>query len=1494
MPRHDRDESHRRTRSKSRRHHRRSRSQSRSRSRSRRYRTRSRSHGSDSAVKKTLGAIMSRLDAIEGSTTSASQTPLPPNHCPTPKHDDNTPSVAQVIADALVTFNQTKPQNYYVSNFDPSIHNFEAWCSEVERARSVNRWSELECLSRVAHCLKGDAKTWLNEWTTNDRSWSNFVKEFKSLCPRKHDFANILFEVMTTTSDKFPTYAEYARRSLLRLRVVQGLSEELMVQIVIRGITDAQVRAAAANADLTTENLVSFLAIYVKASRNKFDNRLPSSAIKKRNFDRSATKCFSCGQTGHLSFNCPRKQKPSEATPRITCNFCKKPGHKENDCFAKTRSNNQNANQRNVNLCTELSNALKNNDICTAVVQGIPVDVLIDSGALNVSLISSSVVKYFSGPRKQVNCVLKGISTTEIIAHESISLTVELSNIALDVDFVIVPSTYMNTPIIIGTDVLNRDGVTFIRTKHGQYLTHAPVTNKINSVVTIDKVNTPLQGPEYNLLMSVIDSFAPYLISGTASTTVKTGKMKINVTSDAPIAYHPYRLSYQEKLKVREIVGDLLDKNIIRESDSEYASPVILVKKKDGSDRMCVDFRALNRITVKDRYPLPLIEDHIDRLGGSKYFTSLDMASGFHQIPIDEPSIHKTGFVTPEGHYEYLKMPFGLCNSPTVYQRIINNTLRKFIEAGNVLVYIDDVLLLSMSVKEGINLLLDVLKTLTEAGFSINLKKCSFLTTEVEYLGRVISHGQVRPSPRKIDALVNAPVPANVKQVRQFLGLAGYFRRYIKDYATKTASISRLTKKDIKFQWGSEQEHVRQDLVKSLTSEPILAIFDPNLATELHTDASSVGYGAVLLQTHSGGNKRVVAYYSKVTQGAESRYHSYELETLAVVKALQHFRHYLIGVEFKIVTDCNALKATERKKDLLPRVARWWIYLQDYNFTIEYRKGQLMGHADYLSRNPLVAQVNYIDRPLNWAQMAQSADCETQDLIQKLRDGHLDSNRYTCQNDLLYYRFTPIGEEPRLLCFVPKGHRLSLLRIFHDEHEHIGSEKTLDLILKHFWFPGLRQFVIKYTSHCLICISRKRVPRAPLQPTTSWPKSEIPFNTVHADVLGPLPESNGFKFVFVLVDSFTKFCLLLPMYRQDTHELKRVFDNAVALFGVPKLLICDRGRMFEASSFTKWMTDIGCDIHYITPEMHQANGQAERYVRTVLNLIRVHNHIRNSSWSDALCKIQLVLNITKQKSTQLSALNLLIGTDATTPVIRSLIRDVAVENANPNREAWREICRERARVLLDKNRRQQDSYVNRNRRSPRVFKKDDHVFVIKYSQSTGKLDSGMRGPYRVTKTLPSDRYELKLLGGARGKTTQAAAQYMIPWKGEWCPESCAAFFDSEFYCVNMLQIYLVARVCCVPVYDCRGLHLVWSDVLTGLGGHGWRFIRARECAMRRVLDSGPADTSLYVYWTSVLQTHRCMCIGLRSCRHIAVCVLDFGLADTSLYVYWTPVLQTRY
>lgn len=1293
-----------------------------------------------------------------------------------------------------------RTHHYYVSNFDPSIHDVDAWFSEVDRAKLANKWDDRECLSRIGGCLKGDAKSWLSEWVSNDRSWTSFKEDFKPLCCKKIDSAGILFEVMSTSSDKYLTYAEYARRSLLRLRIVRGLSDELVTDIILRGISDPQVKAAAINAHLKPNDLVNYLSSFVKPSKssttdtrsnrqanlNKNNSQGRSQGFKKP-LRADTGKCYICGEKGHKQAACPKRSDTSQTqskpgkvgTKNMTCAYCKKQGHEVKNCFAKQRADAEPQNdKRNVNFCSAPLH--KRSDIVVGVIQGIPIDVLIDSGAIGVSLISSAVVNHFSCAKKPADCQIKGVGESVTQVDSYVTLTLELEGISLEVDLLVVPSKCMNAPIIVGTDVLNRDGVTYIRTKNSQRIVRDRSPLAVSAVESCGQptINTALTGNDLTKLQGILAEYAEHMITGTATSTVTTGCMRIKLNSNVPVNYRPYKMSHSEKLKVRDIVEDLLSKGIIRESESPYSSPVLLVKKKDGSDRMCVDYRALNKITVKDRYPLPLIDDHIDRLGKCKFFTTLDMATGFHQIRLDDDSVPLTGFVTSESHYEYVKMPYGLANAPIAYQRIISTTLRDFIKSGKVLVYIDDCLILSDTVDGGLHTLREVLSTLTQAGFSINLKKCSFMCTEIEYLGRVISNGEVRPSPDKVKALVNSRPPQNVKQVRQFLGLAGYFRKYIPNYSLKTACIANLTRKDVQFNWTSEQEDVRQKIIETLTSAPVLAIFDINLQTEVHTDASSLGYGAVLLQIHSDGSKRVVAYYSQVTKAAEPKYHSYELETLAVVKALRHFRHYLVGLKFTVVTDCNALKATQTKKDLLPRVARWWIYLQDFDFTIIYRKGAMLPHADYLSRNPCNS-VNNIDRPRNWAQIAQAGDEETRKLIQASERGELDSSRFLLRNEVLYYRYIPVGEDPRLLCYIPKGQRLSLLRIFHDEHCHIGIDKTLELILRHFWFPGLRAFVKKYIGHCITCIAHKRVPRAPLQPISSWTKPDVPFDTLHLDALGPLPESKGFKHVLLVVDAFTKYCVLTPIPRQDFDELSQVCRKVISLFGTPRLIVTDRGRMFESSGFKSWMQDLGVEVHHITPEMHHANGQVERYIRTVLNMLRIETSYKKLEWAERLWQIQLILNLTKQRSTQTSALNLLVGHENATPAIRTLVRDVIPEPRLSNREARREITRQRTAERLAENQAVMDARVNQGRRPPCVFQEGDLVFVIKYAQSTGKLDHGMRGPYRVVRVLPSDRYELRLMSGSYGKSTFAAAQYMVPWKGEWTPESCSAFFEGK-------------------------------------------------------------------------------------------------------------------
>ncbi|CAG9132461.1 unnamed protein product [Plutella xylostella] len=432
----------------------------------------------------------------------------------------------------------------------------------------------------------------------------------------------------------------------------------------------------------------------------------------------------------------------------------------------------------------------------------------------------------------------------------------------------------------------------------------------------------------------------------------KDTEIKIELNDNKPVVYRPYRLPNVERQVVRDMVNELLDTKIIQESTSDYASPVLLVKKKNGKYRLCIDYRSLNNKTVKERYPMPIIDEQISRLAGQKYFSALDLASGYYQVPVALESQHLTAFVTPDGQYEFKRMPFGLANAPAVFQRLINKVLgaARFTDA---LTYMDDVLIPSATVDEGLDKLRKILDIFSKANLTLNLEKCLFLSENLDYLGYEISVAGVRPGTKKIESVQQFPEPQNQHQVRQFYGLVSYFRKFIYNFASIAQPLSYLLKKDVPFRWQDDQKHAFESLKEKLSSRPILSIYDPNAKyTEVHTDASKHGLAGILLQKANDTDQmRVVAYYSRQTSPEEKHFHAYELETLAVVDSLKKFRVYLLGTPFKVITDCRALRTTLTKRDLIPRIARWWLQLQEFQYEIEYRPGTKMSHVDALSRN---------------------------------------------------------------------------------------------------------------------------------------------------------------------------------------------------------------------------------------------------------------------------------------------------------------------------------------------------------------------------------------------------------------------------------------------------------------------------------------------------------------------------------------------------------------
>ena len=430
-------------------------------------------------------------------------------------------------------------------------------------------------------------------------------------------------------------------------------------------------------------------------------------------------------------------------------------------------------------------------------------------------------------------------------------------------------------------------------------------------------------------------------------------KHQIKTTDETPIYTKSYRYPYIHKKEVESQINKMLDQNIIRPSNSPWSSPIWVVPKKmDASGkqkwRVVVDYRKLNEKTIDDKYPLPNITDLLDKLGRCQYFSTLDLASGFHQIQMNEEDIQKTAFSCENGHYEYLRMPFGLKNAPSTFQRVMDNILRG-IHNEKCAVYLDDVIIYSTSLDEHIQKLREIFQRFRDSNFKIQLDKSEFLKKEVAYLGHVVTPEGVKPNPDKIKAIKQYPIPNTTKQIKGFLGLLGYYRRFINNFAKLTKPLTKCLKKNAKIEHNDEFKSCFETCKNILINEPILQYPNFSRPFNLTTDASNVALGAVLSQGPIGKDLPV-AYASRTLNESEQNYSTIEKELLCIVWATKYFRPYLFGRKFNIITDHKPLQWLFSLKDPNSKLLRWRIKLEEFDYKILYKKGTLNTNADALSR----------------------------------------------------------------------------------------------------------------------------------------------------------------------------------------------------------------------------------------------------------------------------------------------------------------------------------------------------------------------------------------------------------------------------------------------------------------------------------------------------------------------------------------------------------------
>lgn len=1277
------------------------------------------------------------------------------------------------------------PQNVTVSNTSnttPKLLEFnpddldadiDGWCNVSDVIIKGKRLEGIELLVALTSALKGRAASCLTKLNLSELTWDavkeTLIARFAKPKLYQDHFDDILrFEIGVKES---------ASESALRLwnlieRIPKlEMSEEIITGFVISVLCQREtIIRRELNAHTITTRAQLFRILRGISLKRRFEGgeRLePDPKRPRLANDRFAGKCHYCGLTGHRQADCRKRRqddtgsgpsKPQESlfpsrlpekSQAVSCYACGKPGHLAPACPDKRRGDGKAV--QVVSLCEHRpsSGVLDTSS-------GERVSFLFDSGS-SCSLLKQSYSNVFPGTMCNDVVYLSGIGADNVKCTSQILSKVIIDKITITLLFHVVPDITITVPAIIGRDILEKgvcvnidnDNLSF----HFKEKTHVCDLTNEKSFTDID---TDLQGKDKEALLKLLNKYSGYFTEGVPTSRVKTGELKIELIDPHKIEQRcPYRLAPVEKQIVREKVDQLLAAGVIRESSSPFASPILLVKKKDNSDRMCVDYRGLNSNTRPEHYPLPRIEEQIDQLSGAKYFSSLDMASGFHQIPIHPESIEKTAFVTPEGQYEYLAMPFGLRNAPSVYQRCITKALHHL--KDKPLIYMDDVLCYSTDVTEGLKRLDQVLSALSQAGFSFNLRKCQFMKQDIDYLGYSIKSGEIRPNANKIQALVDSPQPKTATQVRQFLGLASYFRKFIPNFSHTAGPLYPLTKLKGPITWTAQHEKIRNYIVSVLTSEPVLTIFNPDLPVELHTDASSEGYGAILIQRQNN-LPHVVEYFSRRTSEIESRYHSYELETLAVVRAVEHFRHYLYGRRFQVYTDCNSLKASKSKVDLTPRVHRWWAYLQAYDFDIIYREGRSMEHADYFSRNlqphadaPKNASkpktVQYVELHQGWLSVEQKRDSEIQDLITKYNNDQLPetvSRTYDVRDGILYRKVVR-NKIVSWLPVVPRSLIWTLINHIHNEIQHLGKDKTLDKLYEQYWFPQMSKCVRKFIDSCIICKSSKGPSGAQPIQLHPIPKVSVPWHTIHIDFTGKLSgKSDRKEYCSVIIDAFTKYILLEHTLSIDAHSAVNAVKKAVCLFGAPKRIIADQGRCYVSSEFKLFCAEHKIELHFIATGSSRANGQVERVMRTLKSLLTIVENDDHKTWRDELGNIQLALNSTKSSVTKYSPTELMLGIHAQSLGIARLnpelmqnqirldlnvIRDDA--SANINRAAASEIER-----------------FNRGRAVVKPFVKGNFVFIKNSERGQTKLDRKFRGPYVITAVLDNDRYELKSINNS--------------------------------------------------------------------------------------------------------------------------------------------------
>ena len=931
--------------------------------------------------------------------------------------------------------------------------------------------------------------------------------------------------------------------------------------------------------------------------------------------------------------------------------------------------------------------------------------------------------------------------------------------------------------------------------------TTATTTSNTNTDTSPDQLSA-------NILHDYCDVFPEDLPKDLPPKRFIEHKIKLEPGSTPTFRNH-HRLSPQDMDELKIHLKDLLDHGFIRESHSPYGAPILFAKKAgDTKRRLCIDYRDLNRITIKDRYPLPRVDELIDRLFGAKYFTKLDLRSGYHQVRVAEEDIQKTAFNTRYGQFEYLVVPFGLTSAPSTFMALMNHILHPYLDKFAI-AYLDDVLIYSKTLEEHELHVRTILDEFRKHKLYAKESKCEFFKSEVKFLGFIVGADGVKVDPAKIEAVKVWPVPKSITDVRSFLGFVGFYRKFIKNHSAVVAPISDLTKtltQGSKFIWTPAAQIAFEQMIDALCSAPVLVLPDPTKPYVVTTDASGYALGACLMQDHGNGLQPIV-YMSKKMLPAETRYPIHHKEMLAIVCALKEWRHYLHGAQFKIriLTDHKSLVHFNSQPKLSERQARWNEFISEFgnDIIIEYQEGKKNVVADALSRRAdyiddtsttttttttsTTANVSIDDIKLNDDSIDNNLNTISVSinttLTQQIQDGYqLDSlckqilvgnvsklkknvkartavQRFSVSNGLIYYDIKRI--------YIPDVVSLKTL-IISEHHDnklagHIGYQKTYDNITRNYYWPNMYIDIKLYVRSCLICQRTKSENRKPAGLLHPLPIPIRRWQCVTMDFIVQLPETkNGYDAIMVVVDKLSKRAYFIPTTTTATAP-----DTALLYFkhvsknghGIPEIIVSDRDSKFTSLFWKSLWSLLDTKLAMSTAFHPETDGQTERMNRTLEQMLRAYSNKQQDNWDELLPYCEMAYNNSKNVSTGYSPFFLNYGQDMSLPANLLINNDYSESAAiepivsTDGNAAVETILTDLRDTLiavqsnLTKAQAYQKKYADQHRRHD-TFKLNERVLLdtsdITFTTGTKKLLDKYIGPYKIIEVISDVAYKLDL------------------------------------------------------------------------------------------------------------------------------------------------------